>query len=257
MRTGYDIVLALHVAAGLIGLAAFWTPAVARKGGTLHVRAGRLFYYATLVIAITCLSMAVLLLADPLGVKPLRDGVSSAAAAEAAWRIRLTAPFLVYLVLITFTPVYHGVRVLETRRAPALLRTPFHTAIHAAAVGAALGMIVLGVATGTPVFAAMSPIGFLLGFGNLAFARKPYRTPMAWWYEHMGAMMAGGIAFHTAFLVLGAGRLLGIELTGTAAIVPWVLPTVVGLPATALWVRHYRRKFREDRPAAGAVTAGV
>ena len=41
---------------------------------------------------------------------------------------------------------------------------------------------------------------------------------MAWWYEHMGSMLGGGIAFHTAFLVLGAGRLFGLRLDGPAAV---------------------------------------
>ena len=34
----YKLVLSLHIAAGLTGLAAFWTPAFARKGGTTHVQ---------------------------------------------------------------------------------------------------------------------------------------------------------------------------------------------------------------------------
>ncbi len=70
---------------------------------------------------------------------------------------------------------------------------------------------------------------------------------MAWWYEHMGAMLGGGIAFHTAFLVIGAGRLLGVQLTGFTAVVPWILPSLIGIPATAIWVGYYRRKFKEER----------
>jgi hypothetical protein len=75
---------------------------------------------------------------------------------------------------------------------------------------------------------------------------------MAWWYEHMGAMLGGGIAFHTAFLVLGLQRLLALPLMGTAMVVPWLLPTVIGLPTIAIWTRYYRRKFREDRARTAA-----
>jgi hypothetical protein len=151
--------------------------------------------------------------------------------------------------------VYHGVRVLATRRAPKELRTPVHTVLNAAAIAASVAMIGLGIALREPVFAALSPIGLLVGWGNLQFARTPYPTPMAWWYEHMGSMIGGGIAFHTAFLVLGAGRLFGLQLQGANAAILWVLPTIVGLPATAIWVRYYRRKFGELQPSTRAATA--
>ena len=163
----------------------------------------------------------------------------------------LNAVALVYLVIITFAPVYHGVRVLKTRAEPTRLRSPFHTAINAAAIIAALSMIALAFVAHQPVFAALSPIGVLLGRDNLRFARMPYASPMSWWYEHMGSMLAGGIAFHTAFLVIGAGRLVAAHLTGAAAVIPWVLPSIVGIPATRIWIGYYRRKF-ENRGAGPA-----
>ena len=250
MSSIYRAVLLLHLCAGIAGLAAFWIPAIARKGRTVHVQVGRAFFFATCVVAATGVVMATLLLVDPLATKPLRQAVSPERAAAIAQTIRLTSLFLLYLVLITFVPVYHGVRVLATRTAPQRLRTPLHTALNVLTIAAAAGMIVLGIALRQPVFAGLSVIGWLVGAGNLRFARRPYATPMAWWYEHMESMLGGGIAFHTAFLVLGAGRLLGVTLEGPAAIVPWLLPTIVGIPATSIWVGYYRRRFNEARPAA-------
>jgi hypothetical protein len=249
MSSIYRALLLVHISAGILGLIAFWIPAVARKGRTAHVRVGRAFFYATCAVAATGSVMATLLLADPLATKPLRHAVSAERAAAIAQSVRLTSLFLFYLVLITFVPVYHGVRVLATRTAPERLRTPFHTALNAVTIAASAAMIVLGVTTRQPLFAVFSVIGFLVGFGNLRFARRPYSTPMAWWYEHMQSMLGGGIAFHTAFLVLGAGRLVGISLDGPIALVPWLLPTVVGIPATSIWVGYYRRRFRETGAA--------
>jgi hypothetical protein len=251
----YRLTLFFHVLCGLIGLVAFWMPAIVRKGGALHKRSGRIFYLATCGVAGTGLVVAALLLAAPLTVHPLRSPVSPAVAAVIAAKIRWTVPFLVYLLLITFVPVYHGVRVLATRRAPKELRTPVHTALSAASIAASAVMVGLGIALRQPVFLALSPIGFLVGAGNLQFARTPYPTPMAWWYEHMGSMIGGGIAFHTAFLVLGAGRLFGLQLTGANAAILWILPTIIGLPATAIWVRYYRRKFGEVATTAEPATA--
>ena len=250
MSSIYDAALAVHMFAGFAGLIAFWIPAIARKGQTLHVRAGRAFFYATCAVAATGTVMASLLLIDPLATKPLRHPVTPERAAEIQGTIRLTSLFLFYLVLITFVPVYHGVRVLATRNAPHTLRTPFHTAINVVVIGAAAAMVVLTFVTRQPVFAALSVIGFLVGPGNLRFARRSYPTPMAWWYEHMESMLGGGVAFHTAFLVLGAGRLLGVTLEGPIAIVPWLLPTVIGVPATAVWVNYYRRRFKELPPVS-------
>src|SRR6185503_6603120 len=120
----YRMVLSLHIAAGLVGLAAFWTPVFARKGGTTHVQVGRAFYKATCVVALTGLAMAALIVMAPLAVHP--RAVSAAAAIA---RDRISALFLVYLVFITFTPVYHAVRVIETRHDPDQLKTPFHTGL--------------------------------------------------------------------------------------------------------------------------------
>ena len=257
MSSIYRFVLLLHICAGISGLVAFWIPAVARKGQALHIRAGRVFFYATSIVAATGVVMATLLLVDPLAVKPLRTAVEPARAQAIASTIRLTSLFLFYLVLITFVPVYHGVRVLATRTAPERLRTPFHTAINVIVIAAAAAMIMLSLVTRQPVFGALSVIGFLVGPGNLRFARRPYPTPMAWWYEHMESMLGGGIAFHTAFLVLGAGRLFGVTLEGPIAILPWLLPTIIGVPVTSIWVGYYRRRFNEGRPAAAVAATGA
>jgi hypothetical protein len=247
----YRAALSLHILAGVVGMAAFWTPALTRKGGPTHRAVGRVFYRATTIVAVTGLVMAAALSVNPLAAQPPRRPLDPQAAAEAIHRARLLVPFLLYLVLITFTPVYHGIRVLATRQSPSLLRTPLHTALNVATIGASAAMVALGLVLRQPVFVFMSPIGFLVGRGNLRYARHPPAAPMAWWYEHMGSMLGGGIAFHTAFLVLGAGRLLGLQLEGLTAVVPWILPSLIGIPATAIWTRFYRRKFAgRDRLAA-------
>jgi hypothetical protein len=41
-------------------------------------------------------------------------------------------------------------------------------------------------------------------------------------------------------------------LTGWISVVPWVLPTVIGIPASEIWTRYYRRKFGDLPPPAEA-----
>ena len=49
----------------------------------------------------------------------------------------------------------------------------------------------------------LSPLGLYVGLKELRYARRPKASRMSLWYENMGAMIGGGIGFHTAFLVSG------------------------------------------------------
>ena len=68
---------------------------------------------------------------------------------------------------------------------------------------------------------------------------------MGWSYSHIDDRRR---SFHTAFIVFGAQRLWAF---GPWAVVPWILPTVVGIPAIVISRRHYQRKF--NTAPAGAV----
>ena len=80
-------------------------------------------------------------------------------------------------------------------------------------------------------------------------ARNPGGSKWAGSTDHLISMLAAGISFHGAFIVFGAQRLWAYELAGPLAIAPWVLPTVVGIPAISAWIRYYRRKFGPAVPS--------
>ena len=54
----FDIVIGIHVATGFVGLAAFWVPIFARKGGRLHVRAGRVYAYCAYVVTVSAVTVS-------------------------------------------------------------------------------------------------------------------------------------------------------------------------------------------------------
>jgi hypothetical protein len=62
---------------------------------------------------------------------------------------------------------------------------------------------------------------------------------MHWWFEHMSSMLGACIAATTAFSVVNANN-LGLQ---TFSLIVWLAPSVVGVPAIAIWTRYYRRKF--------------
>ncbi len=256
MLTLYNALILFHVAAGFIGLVAFWVPVFAPKGGAVHVRAGKVFLYCAYVVAGTALTIALLTLASPFGTHPEARPDDPARMGAALAQLRFLEAFLGYLAIVTFATVWHGVRVMRSRRQKTRLRTPFHTAVGVIAIVAGAGVLVLGLTFDQEarwILLALSPIGFLVGSGMLRYARGDRKERMAHWYEHLGSMLGGGIAFHTAFAVFGIQRFIEYDLAGVVGLLPWVLPTIVGTIAITIWTRHYRKKFG-DLPSKEATT---
>lgn len=232
-----DAVILVHVAAGFVGLVAFWIPVFARKGGRAHVRAGRVYAYAAYVVTLSAVVASAGRIASF-----AHQGVGLAERPD----LYGMAVFLGYLGVVTFANVRQGVRVLATRRAPETLRTPFHLGLAWACIACSSGVALLAVVVwsdASPILLGLSPVGFITASNMLRVMRNPGSPPMGWLYSHLGSMLGGGIAFHTAFAVFGVQRVIAFELPGTLAVLPWLLPTIVGVPAIIVWSRHYRRKF--------------
>ncbi len=241
----FDILILAHVATGFVGLAAFWVPLFARKGGRVHVQAGRIFTYCAYVVTLSAVTAS--------AGRIVSFQVQGIAFAERP-DLYGFALFLGYLGVVTFATVRQAMRVVATRRAPETLRTPFHEALGWASIAGSVAVIAfaLGVwSDSSPILLGLSPIGIFTGSSMLRLMRNPGGQHMGWFYSHLGSMLGGGIAFHTAFIVFGAQRVWAYELAGPLAIVPWILPTVVGIPAIVVWTRYYRRRFG-PAPAAAA-----
>jgi len=232
-----------HVATGFVGLVAFWIPVFARKGGRLHVRAGRVYAYCAYVVTLSAVTVSAGRI-----VSYQVQGIGLADRPD----LYGFALFLGYLGVVTFATVRQAMRVVATRRTPEKLRTPFHEALGWASVAGSVTVIAYALAVWSdlsPILLGLSPIGLFIGPGMLRLMRNPEARHMGWFYSHLGSMLGGGIAFHTAFAVFGAQRVWAYELAGPFAIVPWILPTIIGIPAIIVWTRYYRRKFA---PAASA-----
>jgi len=234
----------IHVVFGFAGLAAFWIPIFARKGAATHVRFGKIFVWSAYIV----LAGAALALANRFVSLSLEGVGPSDNPGLYAFMI-----FLAYLTLVTFVTVRHGMVVLRHKRDPAAVRTTLNATLAYAAIAASSGLVLYAIIASPPniiVLLALSPIGFGVGTSNLRYMRNPPGSPRAWMYEHLGAMLGAGIAFHTAFAVFGSAQLFDIGLSGWLAVVPWVAPAAIGIPASIIWTRHYRRKFGELGAAA-------
>jgi hypothetical protein len=215
-------ILALHIAAGSVALAAMWVPMVARKGAPLHRRAGWLFVAAMAAVSATALVLA--------GARFLVD-----ARAEA----RQAGLFLLFVSVLTAASVSTGVRVLRAKRRTGLHLDWWDVGLSALLAASSAGLAVYGLAAGRTLFVVFAGIGLANGVGQLLYWLRPPASPMHWWFQHMSSMLGGCIAAATAFLVVNAER-WGL---GTFSLLVWIAPSVVGTPAIALWSAYYRRKF--------------
>lgn len=234
----------VHVVFGAAGLIAFWVPVFARKGAVNHVRFGKIFVWSAYVV----LAGAAIALGTRAG-NLLGRGVGPADEP----RLFAFMVFLAYLTFVTYVIVRHGMTVLRHKRDPAAVRTSFNVFLAYGAIAASALLIAYAVVMSPPniiVLLALSPIGVGIGTGNLRYMNSAPRSPRAWMYEHLGSMLGAGIAFHTAFAVFGSARLFDIGLTGWTAVVPWIAPAAIGIPASIIWTRHYQRKFGELDAAA-------
>ena len=241
--TGFllDAARYLHISLGFLGLTAFWFPIFARKGGRLHVTAGRVFKwcaYGVLAAAGTALTIRVTTLTLE-GTTPFTD--------PGPYGFLI---FLAYLTIVTFVTLRHGFTVLHSKGDHAALRGPLNTSLAWAAIASSAAIVAYALLVKPDtmiILLALSPIGFLGGRGILQFLKNEPSTPRWWFYEHMGAMLGAGIAFHTAFFVFGSTRLFDIGLSGWIAALPWIAPAAIGIPASAIWANYYRRRFGEAR----------
>ncbi len=233
----HEITRALHIGAGFVGLAAFWLPLFAKKGGRVHKTAGNVFKYcAYIVLAAAVAGLAVYF--------------AQAAAAGVAWNDPQLAflIFLSYLTYVTYLSLHQGLQVLSAKRDLSSLNSPWNRLLAFGAIGLSVAIVAYAVSfrpSNQILLFALSPLGILGGLGVLTTIRGQRPESKAWFYEHMGNMIGCGIAFHTAFAVFGSQAIFNLSLPGWMQVIPWIAPTLIGVPAITIWTRYYQRKFRD------------
>lgn len=233
-----------HVSAGFIGLVSFWIPVFTRKGGKQHKLYGKIFKYCAYIV-LAAAAIALL----------LRIPEMRATNFENEFEVMILSfyVFLAYLILVVFIVLRHGIAVLGHKKDITELNTRLNNAFAYLSMTASIVLIAYAVIV-APVnqilLYALSPIGFINGLDIKTAISNRHHYKNTWLYEHLAALLGTGIAFHTAFAVFGAGQIFNLNLNGFVQVIPWITPTLIGVPAILIWTRIYKHRFGElDRKA--------
>ncbi len=242
LTTAIESLRWVHILAGAVGLIAFWYPLFAKKGSINHKRIGKIFVncgYVVVWAGVFVLLLKMIILAAS-------DKTFDQAKNEISFAL-----FLGYLCLTTGTILRHGMLVLTHKKDQSVHGTLLNYAFAYACLIASI--ILIGFAyfikpSSAILLYAMSPIGFLTYMQIKGYISSANTSKQQWWYEHLSALIISGIAFHTAFAVFGSVRFINLGLEGMSAIIPWLAPTFIGVPAMIIWERYYRNKFNDPKP---------
>lgn len=222
--------LIAHVATGCIALLVGLIPMFSQKGNRLHKRAGLIFVYCMIIVAITALLLCAL--------QPFK----------------LMRLFLTGIAVFSFYLTMTGWRAtMQKTTGP----TAADRGLTYATLLVSAAMIGYGIYLLTTYGASFFPIVFTF-FGILTgvFAQKDARQfgrpteKMSWFFQHITRMGGAYVATFTAAIVTNVSRILPPGAPEWMATVCWIAPSLVGGLLITRTVRYYVAKFRTSKPTA-------
>lgn len=231
----FNLVLAVHIGAGIAALTSFWGAVATRKGGPAHRRWGFLFANSVYAAGAMALVMGTLSLFWPLAMHPELTEVE-------LYR-GLFGWMMLYLALLTISMTRYGLKMVTNKRDHPANRHWTMVVLQVAVLAAAVNCAIHGVILSQPLMIVLSVIGFgtTLTYLWYMFRAEPGRTDYI--PEHLKAMVATGIASYTAFLSVGLVHIFPAHAFNP---VIWAVPTVAGM-AIIIW---FLRALRGDKRAS-------
>jgi uncharacterized membrane protein len=227
MERLFQIVLAVHIAAGAVALLVFSVPLVTKKGGRAHRRVGWVYVGAAAMVALTGFLLCL----------PLVSGV----------RFR-AGIFLAYVSLLAGASVLFGVRALRTKGRVGASRNVIDLGPALLLVASGIALAMFGIQQSRVLYVLFAALGVVLGAAHLRFWLTAPAHARAWFLAHMTGMGTSCITTITAFIVVNARR-FGVR---TFDVRLWAGPIVVLAVGLTLWRRYYARRFAADATSAGA-----
>ncbi|MEL6966659.1 MAG: hypothetical protein AAGM04_04685 [Pseudomonadota bacterium] len=245
----FHVLVACHICTGAIGLVAFWVPVSSTKGGSRHVRYGRVFTNMMIFTGFFAVGIALTTLTWPLETHPKFD--------DAALVRGIFGWMMLYLALLTINLGWYGWQVAMLKRAYAGNFEWRNILLQVLVAVSALNCLIQGLLIGQVLMIAISFVGFATVATNMWFLMKKAPGPFDWQLEHVKALVGAGISVYTAFLAFGAVRLMP-----QAALSPvlWSIPLATGIGLIIYHQRKIRMRYARKSAApsrASATSAGV
>jgi hypothetical protein len=240
----HTTLLYLHIALGALALIVYWLPIVSRKGGRLHIQAGKLFYYLMLLVAASGMLMSGIALYDPLSIYANgRQLTNEQISNFLVWRIPFSQ-FLLLLSLLTWVSVRHAIGVLKARDNRRLLRGIRYQGPVWLMYPVALYVLYQGLSIGMPLLIIFAIVSLSTATTISMYVFKQAVSPRAWIIEHFTAMVGSGIAVYTAFFAAGGRRLLAELLPGNWQLVSWLAAPTIGIIVLISLSGYYKRRYK-------------
>ncbi|PKG93039.1 hypothetical protein [Paraglaciecola sp. MB-3u-78] len=237
MNTIHSVLFFIHIIVGSMALLLFWVPIVTKKGGLDHRKFGR--YYANTMYAVAASGalMALMVIYAPLVIKHqlVHENTNTQ---QLASTLRIFWSFLLYLSLLTFVNVRHGILVLRNKTQHSNMRQlPHLFSIGLLFIGGLI-LLLFGLIYSNTLHIIFGVLGAVLAIQTGRFCLANSVSANRWLVEHLSAFIGSGIAAYTAFLAFGGRSMFG-DL-GPFQLVFWVAPGVIGTIAIARMSRKYK-----------------
>ncbi|MFD2938020.1 DUF2306 domain-containing protein [Spirosoma flavum] len=232
MKTLIISLLITHVATGCIALLVGLVPMFSKKGSRLHNRAGLIYVYCMIIVAVSALFLCAL--------QPFK-------------MMRL---FLTGIAIFSFYLSMTGWRATKQKKSGPM---PFDKGLTYITLLVSLAMIGFGVYLLVLNGASFFPILFsFFGVLTLIFARRDIQSmarpteDMHWFFQHITRMGGSYIATFTAALVTNTGRIIPENAPDWVATIGWIAPAVIGGLLIGRTVRYYKQKFNKSKTSVAA-----
>lgn len=232
MKTLITTITIAHIAVGTIALLVGLIPMLFKKGGRLHNRAGLIYVWCMIAVAVTALLMC--------GLQPFK-----------MLRLFLTgiAVFSFYLCITGWQATKQ--KTAGPTRADKLL-TYVTLVVSIAMIGFGIYLLVSNGAASFPILFSF------FGVLTFVFARRDYvlfnrpTEKMHWFFQHFTRMGGSYIATFTAFLVNNVDRMTPANAPEWIGLGSWIAPSIIGGMLIARTVRYYKVKFSSKQSSATA-----
>lgn len=224
MKTLLLILLITHISTGFTALIVGLVPMLFAKGSRLHKRAGLVYVYCMVIVAITALLLC--------GLQPFR-------------MFRL---FLAGIAVFSFYLCITGWRATKQKNTGPTSAdkglTFLTVLVSIAMISFGIYLLVLNGPVFMPiVFTFFGVLTLVFAARDVQFMRHP--TPkMHWFFQHFTRMGGSYIATFTAALVTNIGRVLPADAPEWSQTASWILPSVIGGALISRTVRYYRAKLK-------------